>query len=153
MTDIKKSYESLRKKYKLPEFKKMDSAFEISTIDNGKFLSRDIRRKILEKLENYSKSIEGILYPETTLNNLYESRFFTEKDKEWIFKLYKELMVLQKRALMVSTLDSEKEDIEFIKHVFNRLSSINSELKKIFEKLKTAWEKETDIKEDLEYFG
>lgn len=153
MTDIKKNYESLRKKYKLPEFKKLDSAFEISTIDDGKFLSRDIRRKIFEKLETYSKIIEGILHPETTLNNLYESRFFSEKDKEGIFKLYKELMILQKKALIIGTLESEKEDAEFIKHSFNKLSSMNSELKKIFEKLKTAWEKETDIKEDLEYFG
>ena len=141
MADIKKGYESLRKKYKLPEFKKLDSMFEISAIEGGKFLTRDIRRRIFDILENYSKSIEGILYPETTLNSLYESRFFSDNDKERIFKLYKELMTLQKRALLVSTLDSEKEDVNFIIDVFEGWDSIKTELNGIFEKLKKAWEK------------
>lgn len=153
MVDIKKKYETLRKKYKLPEFKKIDSVFEISSIDDGKFLTRDIRRKIFDILETYSKSIEGILHPEATLNNLYESRFFSDKDKESIFKLYKELMVLQKRGLVVSTLENEKEDASFIIDVFNKWNLIKPELNEIFEKLKNAWEKDTDIKEDLSYFG
>jgi len=153
MANIKKKYEMVRNKYKLPEFSKADSVFEISTIENPKFLSREIRRKIAEKLEIYSKSIEGILYPETTLNNLYESKFFNDKDKEWIFKLYKELMALQKKAQIVSTLENEKEDSEFIKDVFNKWEKINSKIKMIFEKLKDAWEKDIDIKEQLEYFG
>ena len=153
MTDTKKKYETLKDKYKLPEFDKMDSAFEIDAIENTKFLSREIRRKIAEKLEMYSKSIEGILYPETTLNNLYESKFFNDKDKEWIFKLYKELMVLQKKVMILSTLENEKDDFEFITDVFNKWEKINSEIRKVFEKLKNAWERETDIKEELEYFG
>jgi len=153
MTDIKKAYQALKKKYKLPDFNKLDSTFEISSIESDKFLERSIRRRIAEKLDAYLKSIEGVLYPETTLNNLYESKFFTDKDKEKIFKIYKEMMVFQKRSYIVSTLEDEKEDVKLINDVFERFSDIKSQLRDVFTKMMEGWEKETDIKEDLEYLG
>lgn len=153
MTDIKKSYKSLKKKYKLPNFDELDKYFEIAGIEEETFLLREIRKKIAEKLEFFSKSLEGALQPETTLTQLYEAKFFSEEEKESMFKLYKAIMIAHRQALLLSIENDEKHDAEFVNSFFGQWPKIKEQLNTFFKKMKTGWEKETNINEDLEYLG
>jgi len=51
VNEIEKEYGKLSKKFKLPKFKEIDSEFEISNLENERFLIRNILRKVEEKLE------------------------------------------------------------------------------------------------------
>ena len=58
---IEQEYIKLGKKYKLPEFKEIDAEFEISSLDNEKFLIKNTLRKISEKLEFYTEVIGNLV--------------------------------------------------------------------------------------------
>ena len=53
--EIKKRYEELVKKYKLPSFTSLNNEFEISTIEHEEFLLREIRRKIDENPNEFAR--------------------------------------------------------------------------------------------------
>ena len=75
--EIEKEYSNLSKKYKLPKFKDIDAEFEISSLDNEKFLIKNTLRKILEKLEFYIEVIGSLVHPDgSSISSMYEIRFF-----------------------------------------------------------------------------
>lgn len=153
MSNIKKTYGSLKKKYNLPGFDELDRDFEIAGIEEETFLLREIRKKIAEKLEFFSKILEGTLQPETTLTQLYEAKFFSEEEKEKMFKLYKAIMMLHRQALLLSIENDEKHDAEFVNSFFGQWPRIKGQLATFFKKMEKGWKKETDVKEDLGYLG
>ena len=153
MTETKDMYKKLAKKYDLPDYDKLNSQFEIGSIESNEFLLRDIRKKIGEKMGIYSRNLDSILHPEATLTDLYESKFFTDEEKNKIFQIYKKLMILNRTSLVVSTVLQDTEEVKFINKASNEWDSFLKEFKKIFEKLKDLWKVDTDIKEHLEYFG
>ena len=55
---VKETYQKLSKKYQLPPFAEIDTAFEISTIEYEEFLLREVRRKMVEKLDSFIKVLE-----------------------------------------------------------------------------------------------
>ncbi len=153
MEDIKKEYEGLKKKHKLPDFAELDKYFEISTVENAKLSHVSIRKKIAEKIQFFCEVLEGLLHPNSDLTSMYEDRFFSEKEKEGMFDLYKKLMSISRRALELSIEADEKEDAEFIKSISREWKEIKVEFYRIANKLKESWEKEAESESKLEYLG
>lgn len=56
LNELKDNYSNLQKKYRLPDFDEMNSAFDIGRIkrDSG-LLMRDIRRTMSEKISYYMR--------------------------------------------------------------------------------------------------
>jgi len=151
--DIKKDYEVLKAKYSLPDFESINNEFEISSIENKDFLLKEIRRKMTERLEFYIKMLESILQPDTaSLSSMHECKFVEDREKEGIYNTYKKLMIIDRNSIIASFGD-EKENAGFIKKTFEEWTKLKNDIKPIIEKIKSAWEKETDIKEDLGYLG
>lgn len=153
MGELEKDYELLRKKHALPEFEELDAEFDIHCIEDDKFILREVRYKILEKIDEQCMIIEELLQPDTKVSNLYESRVFSENDKEKIFVLFKRFMTIKKKALLIALVNNENEDAEFIKNSCSEWQELKKELYPFMRKLVEAWETETDIKEELSYFG
>ena len=151
--DLKKEYEPLKKKYNLPEFFVLDTELEISSIDEPAFLLRKIRKKIEERIEYFCKILEEILQPDTCLSGLHECKFFDENQKKEIYALYKKLMILNRHALELSILNDEGQDASFIISVLKDWAEIKRNLVTWVGQLKDNWEKETEVKEDVGYFG
>lgn len=151
--DVKELYSEIRGKNKdLPSFEELDSEFEISTVEE-RFPLRNIRRKIAEKVEYYSKIIEELLQPDTNLIPMYECRVFREDEKEDIYDVLKKLMFILRSSSEVALKSDEKEDVKFISDAFKGWTNLKPDLSKIIAKIKSSWEKETELKEDLEYLG
>lgn len=151
--NIKKDYEELRKKYSLPDFESLNNEFEVSSIENKQFLLKEIRRRITERLEAYAKLLEALLQPDTaSVSAMYECRFIEDDEKEKIYSIYKKLMIIDRNSIMASIGD-DKENSEFIKNSFEEWSKIKASIRPIVEKLKSTWENDKDIKEELGYFG
>jgi hypothetical protein len=151
--DIKKDFEIIKKQYKLPEWNILDFEFEISSIEEPNFLIRKIRSKIAERVEMFCKILEDILQPDTCLSGLHECKFFNENQKKEIYSLYKKLMVIQRQTLHLSILNQDKDDAEFIIDIVNQWNEIKTSMSHWISQLKCNWEKETDVKEDVGYFG
>ena len=150
---VKKLYESLRKKYKLPGFDELDAEFEISAIEAESGLLREVRKQISEKVGNVSSLVEEVLQPDTNLVNLYESRVFDEDEKKRLFELYKRLMVVDRNLVELMIANDEKLDAEFIKSFAAEWKKTKPELLRFIRKLRESWEKETEEGESAGYMG
>lgn len=150
---IEEKYNKIKSKYSLPDFNKLDFEFEISDIEDGKFVLREVRRKIIEKIETFCKMLEEVLQPEATVANLQESTFFDEKEKEELFKLFSRLMRYNRKSLCLGLNPNDEKEAMFISTVFNEWDGVKKELTYVLRKLKEAWEKKSEIKEKLQYFG
>lgn len=152
--EIKKEYETLQKKYSLPDFDTLDHDFEIRYIENSHFLTREIRRKLYEKIDSFSSILKNVLQPDTScFEEMQECRIFDDDEKQDIYLLLKDLIIFKKRSLMLGIHPDEEREAQFINDVFLKWQNIKERLQIIVNKMIQSWEKETDVKEDLEYFG
>lgn len=152
--EIEKQYNELKKKLKLPDFKELDFEFELSDLEETKFLLRAIMRRIAEKLDFYTTILEEIIQPDTS--NLYamrESRFFDEEEKKQMYEFYKKLMNLSRHSVELSLEHNEKEETEFINNLLHDWKEIKKELVRYIKKLKDSWKSETETEEDVGYLG
>ena len=150
---IKEKYQELSKKHKLPSFDEINNEFEISTIEKEDFLLREVRRKIIERIELYATFLEEILQPEATVSNMHESKAFDAKEREDIFKLYKKLMFLSRLSTETAINEDDNKTSEYIDEVFRDWNQIKESFLKFAKKSKECWLKESDIKEQLGYLG
>ena len=150
---VKTVYEKLKKKYKLPDYNKINNEFEISAILDKDFLLREIRRKIYERLESYIEVLSKILHPEAELISLYEAAVFTEQEKEKIFKLFKQLMVLNRYSIETSINENDKKTAKFINKIWKEWDDIKNQFSDIIARLKEDWLKEEKTKEKVRYLG
>ena len=154
MKNIEEEYNKLKSKYNLPEFEELDKEFGVSTIESEKFLLREIINKIIERIDFFSKILEELLQPDTSLlSSMHETRFFDDKDKENIYELYKKLMIISRESFEVSLKRDEREETVFVNKVFDEWKDLKRDLLKFVNKMKDSWKKETDIKEELGYLG
>ncbi len=150
---MKKLYETLRKKYKLPGFDELDSDFEIGLIEAESNLLREIRKQIGEKVRDVSSIFQTVLQPDTNLVDLYESRVFDEAEKQRLFELFKKLMVVDRTLIELAIENDEKLDAAFIKSFAAEWKKTKPELLRFVRRLRDYWEKETDEGEAAGYMG
>ncbi len=150
---LKKKYELLRKKHRLPSFDELDSEFEIGKIDDGTFLLRELRRKVADKIGEAGAIVEEVLQPDANLAGLYESRVFDEAEKKALFEIFKKLMTYNRMAMELSIKNSEKEDAEFIKSIHTEWKALSPQLLKFIRQLRESWGKESEEAEKLRYMG
>ena len=152
--EIEKEYDSLSKKYKLPKFKDIDAEFEISSLENEKFLIKNILRGISEKLEFYIEFISNLVHPDgSSISSMYEIRFFSEDDKNDMYMLFKKLMKTHRNIVEMVLKNDEKEQSDFLNKFFADWQDMKKELLKHIEKMKDSWGKQSTIEEDIGYFG
>ena len=151
--NIEKEYKSL--KYKLPDFKKLDNEFEISTIqgiDNNKFLLRFIRRKMNEKIIFFCRIIERILYPsQPNIITMVESKAFTEEEKQSISEFYKKLMHYEKESINLDVDENESLTVKYINDVEKIWPEVKKQVLEMTKKMQNSWS-EKEIQTESSYF-
>src|SRR3989344_9141948 len=147
---VQEQYATYRKKFKtLPSFDVLDREFEISTIENHpKFLLREIRKKITERIDFFAKLLEELLQPDATIANLRESRDFTEKEKKQIFELYKKFMIVMRSSVEYALTGTDKDNVEFIVEVMKSWEKAKTQTLQIVRKMKASWAVDTKFEEE-----
>lgn len=141
------------KKHKLPA-DDLDEAFEIASIElDSPWFLREIRRKIVEKLDTFCDIIRVIIEPETSLADMHESKSFTSEEKNDLIILYKMIMIMKKDAQLLDIDSKDKKEAAFIKEVMVAYPEIKKRMTHLVERTREAWTKETDEKKDLGYLG
>ena len=150
---IEESYAQERKRFNLPDFNKIDFEFEISSLEETKFILREVRRKMIDKIEHFINLLEEVLQPETTVANLHECNFFDQEEKEKIFRLYSKLMRLNRKSLCLDLSPNDKEEADFIITLFNEWIDLKKDVALVLNKMKESCEIEAETKENPQYFG
>ena len=152
LEEIREKYQILKEKYELPEFEKIDNDLELDNIDS-RFILREIRRKIVDKLGRHEKSIEAVLQPDSGLSDMYECQHLPDERKAELFAIYKRLRYLDRYANLVSVQNSEQGNAEFVKFVYTTLLNLKPEIEAFYKEVKECWNIEEDTSTVLEYFG
>jgi len=149
--DVEKEYGKL--KYKLPNFKELDSEFEVSFIKEKEFLLRGIRRRVTEKIILSCRIIESLIYPtQSNIITAIESKELSEEQKKKMDYLYKKFMIFERESLRLDIDPSDKGDVDYINDVFNKWIKFKKDMIKIVEFMKDSWIKE-EKSDKNNYFG
>jgi len=146
-------YKRLKEKYGLPEYALLDADFEISTIEQKSFLLRSVMKKILEKMELYTKLLEDLMHPESNLASMYECNIFSSEEKKEIFRLFKKLLYYHRLAIELDLQYEEKSCAKYLVDFFSDWTVIKRDLGKIVSQMKRSWTLELNDKLDSGYFG
>jgi hypothetical protein len=151
---MKDQYKELQKKYKLPTYKSMNEHFELDYIEDNVFPIRSIRRRIHEKIVFFARLFERVLFPnQNAMVEMYETKFFTAREKEDLFKTYEELLDLDRKAISLSIHSTELKEANYVKLVHKKLSTIIKKSQFIVDKLDKSWkQKKADLVKN-NYFG
>ena len=147
LNEIKKSYEPLRRKYKLPEFSELNKEFEIEKTQEHEteFILREIRKDVGEKVGAFLRFLETILNPVMgpifILNSI---KNLNNKDKDLIKENYEILVDLEIKAISLDVDYNEKAEAEFIKEAYKKWQDIKPDIKEIIDSLRKAQETKED---------
>lgn len=150
--DLKKEYASLEKKFKLPQFEKINEDFEIGKIDRdvGAFL-RSVRKLMMEKIVNSLSFVEMLLNPMnaprmyiTYLNGL------SIEDRNKIDSIYSKLSDLSILSLEREIKYEEKSEAELILKIFTVWATVKNDFLDILKNMKAP---ASSVKKERTYFG
>ena len=156
--DFKKEYQKLRKKYdNLPKFEELNNEFELSATkefpEDKDFLLRNIRRKINERLVNLSRFIDETLNPNPgSIVGIIESKNFNTKDREKLRELLKNLMLLERKALLLEIEFNDNKEASYIKKSLNDWMKIKKDFKPFILIMMKSWDTKEE-KQTNHYFG
>jgi len=155
LAKLKKNYSELEKKYKLPSYKELNEEFDIEKAQELETdtLLREIRKVIMDKVIAYLRFIEMLLNPSNAPMFFFALlKGLDNGDKKILEDLYSKLGRLEIEVVEIDNDYSEKNEAEFIIHVFNEWREIKEDMKKIAKSLQKSWDKKSERK-DKSYLG
>ncbi len=147
LTQLKKQYDPLKKKYALPTFEDLNNEFAIEKIQEGETecLLREIRIAIARKISYFNNVLEAFMNPQrASMFFLAIADGMNEKDKKLIEKLYDKICSLELEWFALDSADyNEKAEAETIKEALKKWNTIKDDLKKFATILKRIWKEKT----------
>ena len=150
---MEKQYKELRARHNLPDYAVLDNDFEISTIEEEGFLLRNIRKKIIEKIDSAIKLFDDVLHPESSFSSYREANTFNDSDREGMIALYKKLMYFNRRSTELSFDDSDELNAKFISGFMKEWPELKKSVIYFVRRMKESWQKDILKKEFVGYFG
>ncbi len=138
---LKREYDKLKKRYRLPDFEDLDEDFEIRTLDVDKcgILIKAILRSILNRFNSFLGYIDPIINPNpNSMHSMLEIKYISDKDKEDIFKQYKDILYLLHIGLLAE-LSGEQESAKFIKDIWKVWLDMKSKELKTLKIIANVW--------------
>ncbi len=140
-------YEELRKKHKeIPSLKWLKNNFEIE----GNEVS-DVMKSVYSMLKRISTYFESLLLGES-YKTFVERTFLTEKEKEELSKMYRELQILINKELMACIAMDEKLKAKWFAEAKDFWEKRKGRIIEILEKICNSWKKrKTKIERETKY--
>ncbi len=140
-------YEELRKKHKeIPSLKWLKNNFEIE----GNEVS-DVMKSVYSMLKRIATYFESLLLGES-YKTFVERTFLTEKEKEELSKMYRELQILINKELMVCIAMDEDLKAKWFTEVKDFWEKRKGRIIEILEKICEGWKKrKTKIERETKY--
>ncbi len=151
--DLKKKYEVMVKKHKLPSFEEVNANFEIEKIDrDSDTLLRAVRKMMMEKIVNSLGFVEMLL---TAMNapRMYHSyiKNISMEDRKRLEKMYDVLTDLSMASLEREVDYDEKKEAMLIIQIFKMWNSIKPDFRIVMEGIRKP--SNNSAKKERSYFG
>jgi len=151
---VKKEYQKLKEKYKLPSYADLDRAFDISSIEPDGKLLREIKKNVKEAFDKVLSFLGGMLQPESgDVVAFYEYKCFSDDDRTKSFKLLHRLLVISRKHTETVFAQDDVKDADFINEAYHEWEAIRKELVPYTQKLQEYWKEDHEEKEIQRYLG
>ncbi len=140
---LKKEYETLKKKYDLPDFKDLNEDFHIEKIAESEteILIREIRKFMGDKMMNYMRFIENLLNPVNVPMFIFSIiKLLDAEEKKALSEIYKELMKKEIQFIELDLEFNEEKEMGFVKNAYEFWQGIKKEMLKIMDKINKKWD-------------
>lgn len=147
---LKKEYERLQKKYKLPGFQQLNEDFDIERAaeKETELLLREIRKHVVDKVLSYLRFFEFWANPSSApLFILSLAKTLSPDTKKAIDSLYKKLVEIELDVIEIDNTYSEKKEAEFIIRLTREWRPIKEDVSEIVRALKAGWKQKAEKKE------
>jgi len=155
LDELKKDYSKLRDKYKLPGFKELNEEFDIEKVSQNETdcLLREIRKAVMDKVIAYLRFIEMLLNPSNAPMFFFALvKGLTAGDKRLLGKVYDKLGSLEIEVIGLDCHYSEKDEADFLNHLYADWNVVKEDMMKLVETLKRNWNQKSG-KNHRDYFG
>lgn len=153
-TEIKQAYLFFKEKLtQLPEYEDLDDQFEISILELNKFFLRNIRRRMIEKVDFFAKILEIYLNPEPFYSISIEMQEMNEEVMKCVNTVYKELMYFEKLSLQIAIDSTDEKEVNFICELYKSWPEIKKEVEMILQIAKDSWKQELKQDPRAKYFN
>ena len=152
---LKREYETLRKKYILPDFKSLNEDFQIEKIAESEteMLIREIRKFMADKMLNYLRFLENLLNPVNSPMSIFSIvKLLNNEEKKEISEIYKKLLEKEIQIIELDLSFDEKKEAEFIKNSCEFWQTIKKDLLKVIREINKKWDDKFEAN-DKGYFG
>lgn len=102
---------------------------------------RIVLHAMIDRVEAYAKIIYPIIQPEE-FHSLHECTVFDDSDKQKIFELYKQLMILHRELLKID-IRNDASELNSLSKRHEELNSMRPELLRIVDKMQSAWKRDS----------
>lgn len=152
---LKENYETLRKKYGLPDFKVLNENFEIENVSiyDTELLLKKIRKQMMEKVYSYLRMFETFLNPSSAplfILNLIKS--FNSEDKELLGKLYKQLGEIEVSSFELEVIYDEKREADFVNKIYTSWMNMSKDILNLTSFIRKSYNPDIG-KQNKSYFG
>jgi hypothetical protein len=151
---FKDAYDEAASRHKLPAYRELAKLVDLSLCEREEFPLRQARAALGDMLESWADLLEKMLSPEQGNSaSLFESRFFTDKDHESTFNLFKRLMIVIRMFDEASVLCDEKTDADALRSALSELPSLRRDVAVFVRQLRDSWQKTSGSGSDVGYLG
>lgn len=139
--------------FKFPNYEDFNKEFEIEGIDIENPI-QEMRKKVIDKLETYSKILSEIFQPDGDLNSLIESHFLKEVDNDnKLFEIYKKVRYFIRRGQRIGLINDQKEDISLTIDAYKEVIEFKTSIVEFLKILEKGWLTNSSKEELVGYFG
>ncbi len=133
------AYAPYRQAHQLPTLEFLKREFEFCEIQDPQLIGKDIIKKIVEKLEFFTKILEEILQPDTNFHALCESSFFDDQAKKQAFQAYRKVMVLYKTCIEHLVDSTPESEASCIKQACDTWASLKKDVLPFVQQMTAGW--------------
>lgn len=152
--NFEEEYQKLKNKYLLPNFNELCEDFDIEKISDkdSKFLLREIRRTINEKITAYLHLFETLINPTSPPIFIFSIlRGTSDQEKETMKDIYKTLSKMQLTVMKLDVKYDEEQESHFIKETHQIWQNQKPKILDLIKTFETNFENDT-ISKKSSYF-
>lgn len=154
--ELKKQFESMEKKFKLPSFRELDDNFEIFKVDReSDNLLRAVRKQMMEKIVN-SLSFVEMLLNQVNAPRMYFTymKTMSANDRKILEEIYKNFAELIVSSLQAEVIYHEKDEADLIREINKVWKENAANFSKILANIqKPNGDNTNSQKKERNYFG
>ncbi len=152
---LKKEYEKLQKKHKLPSFRELNEDFWLEEVadEETELLIRKVRVKVGDHLSRAIRFIEGLLNPSSAPMFVFSIvKMIKTEDKNKLSEMYKELAKNEVKIIKLDFEFSEEKEAKFIRDSYALWQIMKKDLLRIMDSVDLKWDDKAETN-NKGYFG